>query len=74
MLASSFIRFLSLNLDVWDWKTEHLAREVLQKSSFAEIGFLMILGAFFMILGGLGTNFMAFVVLEAGLKFDGFSK
>ena len=39
--------FLGLNLGVWDWKTKHLAREVLQKSTFAEIQFLMIPRSFF---------------------------
>ena len=38
---------LGLNLGVWDWKTKHLAREVLQKSTFAEIGFLVIPGSIF---------------------------
>jgi hypothetical protein len=36
-----------MNLGVWDWKTKHLAREVLQKSTFAQIGFLMIPGSIF---------------------------
>ena len=39
--------FLDLNQGVWDWKTKHLAREVLQRSTFAEIGFLMIPGSVF---------------------------
>ena len=44
MLVSIF--FLSddvLDLDVWDCKTKHLAREVLQKSNFREVAILMIL-------------------------------
>ena len=39
--------FLGVNLDVWDWKTKHLALEVLRKATFAEIGFLMIPGPIF---------------------------
>ena len=39
--------FWVLSLDVWDWKNKNLAREVLQKSTFAEIGFLMIPGPIF---------------------------
>ena len=39
--------FWGLNLGVWDWKIKHLAREVLQKSTFVEIGFLMIPGSIF---------------------------
>ena len=42
-----FSWFLGLNLGVWDWKTKHLAREVLQKSLFAASGFLMIPGFIF---------------------------
>ena len=38
---------LGLILGVWDCKNKHLAREVLQKSTFAEIGFLMIPGSIF---------------------------
>ena len=49
---------LDPNLDVWDWKTKHLARKVLQKSAFAEIGFLMIPGSIFH--DGLRTNFHDF--------------
>ena len=41
-------------------ESRHLATEVLQKSTFAEIGFLMISGPFFMIWGGLGTKFHDF--------------
>ena len=41
----SVSRLLGLTLDVWDWKTEHLALDVLQKSPFAEVGFLMIPGS-----------------------------
>ena len=39
--------FVGLNLGVWDCKNKHLARDVLQKSTFAEIGFLMIPGSIF---------------------------
>ena len=39
--------FLGLNLGVWDCKNKDLAREVLQKSTFAEIGFLIIPGSIF---------------------------
>ena len=42
-----FLLLLSLNLGVWDWKNKHLAWKVLQKSTFAEIGFLVIPGSFF---------------------------
>ena len=49
-----FCWFLGLNLGVWDWKNKHLAWKVLQKSTFAEIGFLIIAGSIF---HGLGTNF-----------------
>ena len=38
---------MGLNLGVWDWKIKHLAREVLQKSTFVEIGFLVIPGSMF---------------------------
>ena len=49
MLASRslFLMILGLDLDVWDWKTKHLARDVLQKSTSAEVGFLMIPGSIF---------------------------
>jgi hypothetical protein len=57
---------VGLNLGVWDWKTKHLARDVLQKPAFAEIGFLMIPGSFF-------CDFGIFVALEIGLKCDDFS-
>ena len=40
-----FCWLLGLNFGVWDWKNKHLARELLQKSTFAEIGFLMIPGS-----------------------------
>ena len=65
-----------MNLGVWDWKTKHLAREVLQKSTFTQIEFLMIPGSIFhdfWIFGGLGTNFHDFCGLQTGLKFDDFS-
>ena len=42
-----FLLLLSLNLGVWDWKNKHLAWKVLQKSTFVEIGFLMIPGSIF---------------------------
>ena len=42
-----FCWFLGLNLGVWDWKNKNLAWKVLQKSTFAEIGFLVIPGSFF---------------------------
>ena len=42
-----FCWFLGLNFGVWDWKNMHLAWKVLQKSTFAEIGFLVIPGSFF---------------------------
>ena len=55
-----FLMSFGSDLDVWDWKTKHLALEVLQKSSFAEVGFLMIPGPFFMILNSLGSIFHDF--------------
>ena len=39
-----------------DWKTKHFAREVLQKSTFAEVG-RMIPRSIFHDLDGLGTDF-----------------
>ena len=36
-----------LNLGVWDRKIKHLAMKVLQKATFAEIGFLMFPGSIF---------------------------
>ena len=60
---------MGLNLDVWDWKTKHFAKEVLQKSIVAEVG----QGPFFMILSALGLIFMTFAALETGMKFDDFS-
>ena len=42
-----FLLVLGLNLGVWDWKNTHLAWKVLQKSTFAEIGFLVIPGSIF---------------------------
>ena len=59
MLVSSFFPddFWGLNLDVWVSKTKHLAGEVLQKSAFAEIGNLMILGATFHDFGWPWINF-----------------
>ena len=47
---------LGLNLDVEAWKTQHFARDRLQKWIVAEVGILMIAGPFFMILGGLGIH------------------
>ena len=40
-----FLMVLGLNLDVQDWKTKHFAMELLQKSTFAEVGILMIPGS-----------------------------
>ena len=42
-----FLLFLNLSLCVWDWKNMYLALKVLQKSTFAEIGFLVIPGSIF---------------------------
>ena len=42
-----FLLLLNLNLGVWDWKNKHLAWQVLQKSTFAEIGFLVFPGLIF---------------------------
>ena len=44
-------------MDVQDWKTQHFAREVSQKSIIAEVGLLMMPGSFFMSSGGSGINF-----------------
>ena len=49
--------FLGLNLGVWDSKTKYLARGVLQKSTFAQIGFLMIPGTIFRDFGWLRDQF-----------------
>ena len=65
---------MGLNLGVRDCKNKHLAREVLQKSTFAEIGFLVIpVSIFHVFWVALGPIFIAFVALETGLKFDDFS-
>ena len=43
MLVSKLLflmSFLGRNQDVQDWKTKHFARDVLQKSTFAEVGIL----------------------------------
>ena len=42
-----FLMILGLNSGVQDWKNKHLAWKLLQKSTFAEIGFLMIPGSIF---------------------------
>ena len=42
-----FCWYLGLNFGVWDWKNMHLVWKVLQKSTFAEIGFLMVPGPIF---------------------------
>ena len=50
MLISRFFfydDFLGPNPVVWDWKTKNLAREVLQKATFTDIGFLMAPGSVF---------------------------
>ena len=39
--------FLGLDMDVWDWKTMRLVRDVLQKPTFGKMGFLMNLGSTF---------------------------
>ena len=59
LLVSRFLFLMTfgLNPDVKDWTTKHLTRDILQKSSFAEVGLFMIPVPFFMILGGIGTNF-----------------
>ena len=35
--------FLGLDMDVWNWKTKRLARDVFQKSTFREVEILMML-------------------------------
>ena len=42
-----FLMILGSASGVWDRKIKHLARKVLQKSTFAEIGFLMFPGSTF---------------------------
>ena len=70
----SFQWVLGLNLDVQGWKTKHFAKEVLQKSTFAEVGILMIPGSISSLFSvSLGAIFMTFVALESGMKFDDFS-
>ena len=70
-----FCWFLGLNFGVWDWKNMHLAWKVLQKSTFAEIVFLMIPDRnFHDFLLTLGPIFLIFDALETGLKFDDFSR
>ena len=51
------------NLDVKDWKTKHFAKEVLQKSTFAEVGIFMVAGSVFYDFG-LGMDFH----VDLGLK------
>ena len=53
---------------------KHLAREVMQKSTSAEIGFLMIVGSDFVIWSGVGASFHDFICQETGLKSDDFSE
>ena len=56
-------------------KNKRLAREVLQNSTFGEIGFLMILGFILHDFGWPWDNFfMTFVALETGLETDDFSR
>ena len=55
--ACFFCWFLGLNFGVWDWKNMHLAWEVLQKSTLAEIGFIMIPGPIFHDFGWLWDEF-----------------
>ena len=59
MLVSRFL-FLMIPGFVWDWKIKHLAGEVPQKATLAELGILMIPVSIFMIFGSLGTNFHNF--------------
>ena len=55
-------------------ENKHLAREVLRKSTFAAMGFLMIPGSIFHDFWvALGPIFMTFVALETGLESDDFS-
>ena len=42
-----FLMVFGLNLDVQGWKTKRFTKQVLQKSIFTEIGFLMIPGPIF---------------------------
>ena len=69
-----FLMILGLILGVWDCKNKHLATEVLQKSTFAEIGFLMIPGSIFHDFDWSWDISMTFVALETGLKSDEFSE
>ena len=48
---------------------ERIGMRSFAKNNFRTVGILMISRSiFFMILGGLGTNFHTFVALETGLK------
>ena len=74
-LQVSFSDALDLDLDSWDWKTKNLATEVLQKSTFAEVGFLMMPGSVFHDFGLPWDQFSLFLLpWRTGLKFHDFSK
>ena len=55
---------MGLNLDAHDWKTKDFATEVLQKSTFAEVGISRFQDPFFMILGVLATNFHVDLIIS----------
>ena len=59
MLVSRFFSMMIFGFGsgYWDWKTKDLERKVLRRSTFAEVGLLMVPVAFFMILSVLGINF-----------------
>ena len=61
-----------MNSGVRVCKNKHLAWNVLQKSTFAEIGFLVIPGSIFHDFGWPWDQFSWPVALETGLKIDEF--
>ena len=61
--------FWGLNLGVWDRKIKHLTRKVLQKSTFAEIGFLMFPGSIFHDFGKARDQF-SWLLLPWGLVWN----
>lgn len=64
---------VGLNLDVWDWKCKHVATDVLHKSTFVEMSFIIILGSMFAGFRVAVEPFSTFVALGIGLKFHDFS-
>ena len=64
MVVSRFLSLLIFGFESGCLGLEkHLAGEVLQKSTFAEVGFLMIIGAIFHNFGGIVATFHGFCCL-----------